>query len=103
MEGQPLVSPEVLARYAGDAASEAAGVASLTGSPLHRERAVTVAQTDDALEISVHIELEWGSSAAAVGRAVQLRVREYVEQMANARVASVDVVVERVAPAPTTS
>ena len=103
MEGQPLVSPDVLARYAGDAASETAGVVALAGSPLHRGRAVSVVHAGDALEISVHVELEWGSSAPAVGGAVQRRVREYVEQMANATIASVDVVVERVGPSPATS
>ena len=100
MEGHPLVSPEVLARYAGDAASEVAGVAALAESPLHRGRAVAVRQADDALAIAVHVELEWGSAAARVGAAVQHRVREYVERMTSVSVASVDVVVERVGPSP---
>lgn len=97
---QPLVSPDVLARYAGDAASEVAGVSALAESPLHRGKAVAVTQVDGALEIAVHVELEWGTSATDVGAAVQSRVREYVERMVNTKVATVDVVVERVGPSP---
>ena len=100
MEGPPLISPDVLARYAGDAASEVPGVAAIAESSLHRGRAVEVAQTDDMLEIAVHIELEWGRSAAEVGADVQRRVREYVERMANAKVGAVDVVVQRVGAPP---
>ena len=100
MEGQPLVSPDVLARYAGDAAAEVRGVTSLAESALHRGKAVAVTQSDGALEIAVHIELEWGRSAGEVGAAVQRRVREYVERMASTRVATVDVVVERVGSPP---
>jgi uncharacterized alkaline shock family protein YloU len=96
MEGHPLVSPDVLARYAGDAASEVRGVSALAESALHRGKAVEVTQSDDTLEIAVHIELEWGRSAGEVGAAVQQRVREYVERMANTRVTTVDVMVERV-------
>jgi uncharacterized alkaline shock family protein YloU len=100
MEGQPLVSPDVLARYAGDAASEVRGVSALAESALHRGKAVSVAQSDDALEIAVHVELEWGTSAREVGAAVQQRVREYVERMADTKVTTVDVVVERVGSSP---
>ena len=93
MEGPPHISPDVLARYAGDAASE---VSALAESSLHRGRAVGVTESADGIEISVHVELEWGRSAKEVGRDVQRRVREYVERMASAKVAGVDVVVERV-------
>jgi uncharacterized alkaline shock family protein YloU len=95
---EPLVSPDVLARYAGDAASEVDGVSALAESSLHRGGAVVVTRAEDALEIAVHVELEWGTSATDVGDAVQSRVREYVEKMANAKVGTVDVVVERVGP-----
>ena len=100
MDQQALVSPDVLARYAGDAASEVSGVSSLADGGLHRGKAVVVTPTDHALTIAVHVELEWGESAAEVGAAVQQRVREYVERMANAKVATVDVVVERVVLSP---
>ena len=100
MEAQPLVSPDVLARYAGDAASEVTGVAALAESQLHRGRAVVLTESEGTIDISVHVELEWGRSAAEVGGNVQRRVREYVERMANARVGAVDVVVERVGAPP---
>ena len=94
MKGQSLISPEVLARYAGDAAREVPGVAGLAESALHRERAVEVSSSDDSRMITVHVELEWGSSAAEVAREIQRRVAEYLERMANLTIASVDVVVD---------
>lgn len=100
MEGQPVVAADVLARYARDAASEVRGVSGLAESALHRGKAVDVTRSNDALDIVVHVELEWGRSADEVGAAVQQRVREYVERMADATVATVDVVVERVSASP---
>jgi len=100
MKDSALVSPEVLARYAGDAASEVSGVSALAESALHREKAVVVTQDDGTLAIAVHVELEWGTSAREVGIMVQKQVRDYVERMANAKVATVDVIVERIASAP---
>lgn len=102
MEGPALVSPDVLARYAGDAASEVPGVLGLAESALHRGRAVAVSESEGSLEIAVHVELEWGRSAGDVGADVQRRVREYVQRMTDKSVASVDVVVERLSD-PSTS
>jgi uncharacterized alkaline shock family protein YloU len=99
MEAQPLISHDVLARYAGDAASEVAG-GSLAESPLHRGRAVEVTESEDAIGITVHVELDWGRSASEVCSQVQSRVREYLERMTNARVENVDVVVQRVGATP---
>ena len=100
MEGHPLISPGVLARYARDAASEVTGVAALTESSLHRGRAVEVTESEDAITIAVHVELEWGHSATEVGGNVQRHVSEYVERMTDAKVGAVDVVVDRVGASP---
>jgi len=99
MEGQSI-SPEVISRYAGDAAREVAGVADLADGPMHRGRAVEVSGADGATTIVVHVELEWGASAELVATRVQERVVEYLERMANATVSSVDVVVDRVSSPP---
>jgi len=90
----PLISNEVLARYAGDAALEVAGVSGLTRD------AAGVTAADGAFDIDVHIELAWGAGAQSVAREVQERVTEYVARMANVGVGSVDVVVERAGPPP---
>jgi uncharacterized alkaline shock family protein YloU len=100
MEGQPVISPEVLARYAGDAAREVAGVAGLADSGLHRERAVEISTSTDSTALTVHIQLEWGSGAADVAREVQTRVAEYLERMADVTVGSVDVVIDGVGSPP---
>ena len=50
--------------------------------------------------VTVHLELEWGSSAADVAREVQRRVAEYLERMASLKVGSVDVVVDGVGAPP---
>jgi uncharacterized alkaline shock family protein YloU len=90
----PVISTDVLARYAGDAAQEIAGVSGLTRG------AAEISGTPDETDVVVHLELEWGASAQAVARQVQDRVAEYLERMANLQVGSVDVVVERVGTPP---
>jgi len=100
VEGQSLISPEVLARYAGDAACEVPGVAGLAESPLRRDRAIEISSSNGSTAVTVHLELEWGSSAADVAREVQRRVSEYLERMTNLTVESVDVVVDGVGAPP---
>jgi uncharacterized alkaline shock family protein YloU len=100
VEGQPQISPDVLARYAGDAAREVPGVSGLAESQLHRGKGVDVSGSDAATAMTIHVELEWGSSAKAVSGEVQRRVDEYLERMAGLKVASVDVVVEGVGAPP---
>ena len=90
----PVISADVLARYAGDAALEVAGVSGLTRD------AAEVSSSAEKADVVVHVELEWGASADAVARRVQERVAEYLGGMANLDVASVDVVVERVGAPP---
>ena len=90
----PVISTDVLARYAGDAAQEITGVSGLTRS------AAEVSGAPDETDVAVHLELEWGASAEAVARQVQDRVAEYLERMANLQVGAVDVVVERVGAPP---
>jgi uncharacterized alkaline shock family protein YloU len=90
----PVISSDVLARYAGDAALEVEGV-----SRLARD-AAEISGGDGSFGIAVHVELEWGAAAEGVARDVQERVAEYVERMANVHVGSVDVVVQRVGAPP---
>ena len=90
----PVISPEVLARYAGDAAEEVDGVSGLTRG------AAEVRRREDAADVVVHVELEWGAASEAVARQVQERVTEYLGRMADLEVAVVDVVVESVGAAP---
>ena len=90
----PVISNDVLARYAGDAALESAGVSGLT------REAAEVLEAGENVDVDVHVELAWGAGAASVAEDVQRRVVEYLERMANVHVASVDVVVERVGAPP---
>ena len=99
-EGQNQISPDVLARYAGDAAREVAGVAGLAEGSLHRDRAIDISHANGAASVTVRVELEWGSSAADVAREVQVRVAEYLGRMANLTVRSVDVVIDGVGVQP---
>jgi uncharacterized alkaline shock family protein YloU len=90
----PVISNDVLSRYAGDAALGVEGVSGLAHD------AAEISGADGAVEIDVHVVLAWGAAADGVARQVQERVAEYIERMANVRVGSVDVVVERVGPPP---
>jgi uncharacterized alkaline shock family protein YloU len=92
MEGHSVISQEVLARYAADAALEAPGVRSVVEGPRHRQR-VRVAGSD----VEVHVVVEWGATIPEVAADVQQRVRAYLERMADVRPSAVNVVVEDVA------
>ena len=92
-DGQATISPDILARYAGDAAREVDGVRAVTG-----RRGVKVTESEGVVHVEVHLAVAWGASIPEVGAAVQLRVREYLAQMAKADAVQVDVVVDEIAP-----
>lgn len=100
MEGHSLISADVVARYAGDAAREVDGVSGVGARARGRQRGkdVVVEGDDRARAVTVRVALEWGSNAAGVGAAVQERVADYLQRMTGARPASVDVVVSGVGP-----
>jgi len=89
MEGQASISTDILARYAADAAREVDGVAGIV------EGVRKGIRVEDG-EIELHLSLRWGVSFPAVGAAVQEHVADYLERMADARPAAVNVVVEEV-------
>ena len=92
MDGHNVISHDVLARYAADAALEVDGVRSVVESPLHRRG---VKLTGDELE--VHLEVEWGAVVPEVAAAVQARVTDYLVRMADGRPSAIHVVVDEVA------
>ena len=87
-EGGSHVAPDVLARYARDAACDVPGVTGLTG------RHGGVKFEDGAVELTLAVE--WGTSIPALGEAVQRRVADYLAQMTRARPSRVDVVVAEI-------
>lgn len=99
MEGHASISPDVLARYAADAALEVAGVRGLVESHLPRHRPVRIAVGEDGrVSVELHLVLEWGASFGPVGSEVQSRVAEYLARMADLDPARIDVVVDEVGP-----
>jgi uncharacterized alkaline shock family protein YloU len=97
VDGEALISHDVLARYAADAACEVAGVRGLVESPLPGRRGVRIGEEAGRVTIELHVGVEWGVSIPQVGLQVQRRVTDYLAQMADLRPASVDVVVDEVA------
>src|SRR5437867_77064 len=96
MEGHARISGDVLARYAADSAREVPGVRSLVESPLHRHRGVRVIRENGRVSVELHLAVAWGTSIPEAGRAVQQRVAEYLERMADVRPSVVDVVVDEI-------
>ena len=86
MEGHSVISPDVLARYAADAAAEVPGV--------HTKQRRAARVNGD--EVEVHIVVDYGASVRDVAADVQRRVLEYLGQMADARPSAVHVVVDDV-------
>jgi uncharacterized alkaline shock family protein YloU len=87
MEGGNVVSDEVIARYARDAAVGVTGVARVVDGV---RKGVRV----DEGRIVLHLALAEGVSIPGVGGAVQREVAAYLERMTDVRPAAVDVVVE---------
>jgi uncharacterized alkaline shock family protein YloU len=97
MEGNASVAADVLASYAADAAREVDGVHELVEGRLPRHGAARVDESNGRATIELHLELDWGASAEAVGSEVQRRVADYLERMAGARPGAVNVVVHEIA------
>jgi uncharacterized alkaline shock family protein YloU len=89
LQGDSVISPEVLARYAGDAACEVDGVTRVVQGA---RKGIRI----DGGAIELHLALRFGVSIAGVGAAVQEAVAAYLEQMTDARPAAVNVVVDEV-------
>jgi uncharacterized alkaline shock family protein YloU len=100
VSGQSLISPDILASYAADAAREIVGVSGLVGSALHRHDGVRVSREDGRVTIELHVALAWGASAPAVGAQVQAGVADYLSRMADLQPDVVDVVVDEFTPRP---
>jgi uncharacterized alkaline shock family protein YloU len=96
--GQSSISPDVLARYAADAARDVAGVQGLVGNALLRHDGVKIGREGDAVAVELHLALAWGANAPAVGAEVQQRVAETLARMADLRPATVDVMVDEFTP-----
>ena len=86
MEGHSVISPDVLARYALDAAAEVRGV-----HPKHRRGARV-----SGSEVEVHVVVDFGASIPRVAAEVQEHVADYLLRMADLRPSAVTVVVDDV-------
>lgn len=86
MEGHSVISPDVLARYAADAAAEVEGV-----QTKHRRGARV-----SGGEVEVHVVVDYGAAIPQVAAEVQRRVVEYLHRMAGMTPTAVNVVVDDV-------
>jgi uncharacterized alkaline shock family protein YloU len=89
VDGQSLISPDVVARYAGDAAREVDGVVGIVEGV---RKGIRV--DDDQVEI--HLSVRSGASLPGVGAAVQAHVAAYLEKMTDLRPRAVNVVIDEV-------
>ncbi len=86
MEGHSVISPDVLARYAADAAAEVPGVHT------KQRRGARVAGS----EVEVHVVVDYGAEIPQVAADVQRRVADYLKRMAGLAPTAVNVVVDDV-------
>jgi uncharacterized alkaline shock family protein YloU len=100
VEGHSLISSDILARYAADAACDVDGVRGVVDGPRQRHRGVKVTDAAGSVSLELHLAIDWGASVADVGRTVQARVTDYLSRMADVVPASIDVVVDEIGPPP---
>jgi uncharacterized alkaline shock family protein YloU len=93
VDGAASIAEEIIARYAADAAREVPGVRALSG-----RRGVKVLQADGKVDVELHLQTTWGASIPEIALAVQGRVAEYLEAMANVAPRRVEIVIESVGP-----
>jgi uncharacterized alkaline shock family protein YloU len=86
MEGHSVISPDVLARYAADAAAEVPGVHT------KQRRGARVAGN----EVHVHLVVDYGADIPRVAAEVQRHVTDYLQRMADLTPTAVNVVVDDV-------
>lgn len=98
MPGPSSIAPDVLARYAADAAREVHGVDDLVGNALHRHDGVRIGRDGDKTSVELHVALAWGANAASVGATLQERVADTLARMAQVGPLAVDVVVDEFRP-----
>ena len=84
-----MISTDVVARYAADAACEVDGVARIV-------EGVRKGIRMEGDEIELHVCVRWGVSIPEVGAAVQRNVAAYLERMTDSRPAAVNVVIDEV-------
>ena len=93
-----MISSDVLATYAADAAREVEGVRGLVESTLHRHKGVRVIESARGVRIELHVAVDWGASIPDVGRELQHRVTSYLARMASVEAQGVDVIVDEIGP-----
>ncbi len=84
-----MISPDVVARYAADAACEVDGVTRIVEGV---RKGIRV----EGDEIELHVCVRWGVSIPEVGAAVQRSVAAYLERMTDSAPGAVNVVVDEV-------
>ncbi len=106
-EGSVRISDEVIAVCAANAALKTKGVANLSGGIsnalsknfLGKEltsKGVKVNQTEEGVEIDVHITVEYNTKIPAVAWEIQENVKNEVQHMTELKVAAVNIHVEGV-------
>lgn len=100
MEGHSVISTDILASYAADAALGIDGVRGLVDGSRPRHQGVKVVTDNDAVAVEIHLSVDWGMNAPEVGARVQMRVAEYLATMADLTPATVDVIFDEFGPPP---
>lgn len=95
-----MISADILASYAADAALGIEGVRGVVEGSRPRHHGARVVTDDPAVAVELHLSVDWGLNVPEIGAAVQLRVAEYLSTMADLTPVTVDVIVDEIGPPP---
>ncbi|MGQ9477974.1 MAG: Asp23/Gls24 family envelope stress response protein [Candidatus Bipolaricaulia bacterium] len=93
--GRVEIAEEVIRTIVALAAMEVEGLAGTISSPLNRDRGVVAELEEDGVKITLRVAARYGYPLRELGRKVQEKVKQEVEELTGLKVRAVDVHIQR--------
>jgi uncharacterized alkaline shock family protein YloU len=94
-EGDTTIAEEVIRTIVALAAAEVEGLEGTVPSPFGRDRGVVAELEGDSVKITLRVAARYGYPLQELGRKVQEKVKQEVEELTGLKVRAVDVHIQR--------